>query len=403
MKLKPTNTHITLLLLFLSLLPSCKSQQEKPEGIITIDVAAALNNLREFRLSELVESIEYVKLETRPECLVSAASRAIGKKYIVLLNSQPRQVMLFDRSGKFIRLIGKIGKGPGEYTYPQSIDLSPDEERILVADGWQRQFMEFSIDGSLLSNQKAPLVLAAGPFYIDQRHIIYMQSHFTDSIHYPRILSMDFDTGETSTLHYSNFKRNPDGYAGYCFADIFNIITNGIVFKEALSDTIFQVSTNLEVKPVFCLNIGSNKAIYPCMTEQEFELYSNAFPNCLTSKFLFVTGTLKGRSHLVFDIASKTTFRLPELKECRGENDYPFGIINDLGGTGPVWFWYDADIRYNAIFDQLQMVDLKELIQTDCFNKAELKTEKYRDQLRKLVEESSENDNPVIRILHLKK
>ena len=90
---------------FLGWLPltSCKHKQET--GLATIDVIAGLKQEKEFRLSELVDSIEYIKLETSKECLVSNASKVIGKKYILLLNHRPQQIMLFDRSGKFLRLI----------------------------------------------------------------------------------------------------------------------------------------------------------------------------------------------------------------------------------------------------------------------------------------------------------
>ena len=120
-------------------------------------------------------------------------------------------------------------------------------------------------------------------------------------------------------------------------------------------------------------------------------------------EFIFLIGDEKERFHLVYNTATKETFRLPKLGECRKEGGYPYGIINDLDGTDPVWFWANVNVRNNQISNLLQIVDLKEKIKTDCFIKSDLKTGKYRDQLRKLVEESEENDNPAVRILWLGK
>jgi hypothetical protein len=392
----------TLLLLILFLVPSCKPTDEKPEGLITINVIPALNNYREFRLSELVESIEYVKLETRPECLVSSAWKVVGEKYIVLLNNQPRQIYLFDRSGKFIRPIGSQGKGPGEYSYPHGIDLSPEEDRILIHDEMGFKIMEFSVDGRLLSSRKIPFGLQEGPFYVDSTTIVYLQGPLMDTVHYPRIVTTGISSGPQNALLYFDFKRYPSNNAGYCLGNDFSHSDQGIIFKDALSDTIYQVSTGLRLKPLIYLNAFATKASYYCMTEPELDALSTVSPDLITSNYVLLIGNDKNeRFHLIHNLLTHETFRLPKISDCKLSSGYDYGIINDLDGTDPVWFFGNGDIRNQAVSQVMQIVSLKELIQTDCFIKAELKTTKYRDQLRKLVEESSENDNPVIRILHL--
>lgn len=368
--------------------------------MVTLDIIPALNHYREFRLSEMVESIEYVKLETRPECLISSASRVIGEKYILLLNSQPPQVLLFDRSGKFIRLIGKIGKGPGEYTYPIRIDLSPDEDRIIVYDMVQRRLLEYSLDGNVLSTPKTPGGVAEGPYYLDQDYIAFMQSPWTDSLHYPRVVAMNLRTGEQKPLWFINYKQNPTEVSGVYLKNDFYRTDEGIIFKDALCDTIYRLLPDFSVKPVYSLKSFANKPMYYHISDQEFDALGDVSLSCFTPQFLFFIGDYKERFHLIYNSTRTEVFRLPKVKKCLGEDDYSYGIVNDLDGTGPFWFW-SGNIRNNTTSNQFQIVDLKELIKTDCFTKADLKTNWYRDQLKKLVEESSENDNPILRIMHL--
>ena len=53
---------------------------------------------------------------------------------IVLENGGPsRMIREFDASGQFIRELGGIGEGPGEFTYPQAMALAPDG-RLFVLD-----------------------------------------------------------------------------------------------------------------------------------------------------------------------------------------------------------------------------------------------------------------------------
>jgi len=70
----------------------------------------------DLQLSDIVESIEYVPLETSSYCLLKTITPhhfVLTENYI-LINNQ-KAIYLFNRSGKFIAQIGRIGQGPGEY------------------------------------------------------------------------------------------------------------------------------------------------------------------------------------------------------------------------------------------------------------------------------------------------
>lgn len=280
--MKPIFTFLTFLTLFtLSLIfPSCHTRKTPQTGPVTLDIISALKNEKELRLSELVDSIEYIKLETRPECLISNATRVIGEKFIILLNHQPAQVLLFDRSGRFIRPVGRVGKGPGEYSHPNQIDLSLDEKRILVADGWPSMFQEFSVDGSLISSQKAPQTREGGPFYLEHRTVVFTQTPFSDSVNHPRVLSMNLDTGETRILYSSDYKRNPERNAGYCLSNDFYSINGQVIFKDGLCDTVYKINPEFKVQPMFNLDIGKNTAQYICMSEVELDSYDHVAYSC---------------------------------------------------------------------------------------------------------------------------
>ncbi|MFA6126722.1 MAG: 6-bladed beta-propeller [Bacteroidales bacterium] len=398
--MKPLLTFLTFLTL-LTFLNSCQHSDKPVRGLVTLDIIPALSHEKEFRLSDLVDSIEYIKLETRPECLVSNASMVIGKNCILLLNSQPPQVLLFDRNGNFLRPIGKIGKGPGEYIYPNRIDLSPDEQTLIVSDMAQRLFLQYSIDGTFISSHKSDFT-SDGPYFIDANHIAFMQTPFDDSIHYPRVVAMNLATGVQKPLYYINYKRNPGPNTGYCFGSDFFRTDEGIIFKDALCDTIYKVSPDLSVTPVYMLKAFSQKAIYYCMSEQEIDAIGSVSPDFVSSQFVFMIGSRPERFHLVYNTSTKEIFRLSKIKDCKYHGNYDYGIINDLDGTDPVWFWGGSYARDNRFTNLLQVFDLKEKIKTGCFTQAELKINRYRDELKKLVATATENDNPIIRIMHLK-
>jgi hypothetical protein len=400
--MKPFTTITTAFFLLLAALPSCKAPEPAAREMITIDVIPALNKYREFRLSEMVESIEYIKLETRPECLVSEATMVVGEKCIVLLNHRPSQVYLFDRNGKFLRPVGKVGKGPGEYSWPDWIDLNPDENRILVNDLETRKVLEYSLEGTLLTSLKLTNFSHKGPVYLNSETVVFVQAPLHDTTHYPRLVALNLKTGIQKPLIWFDYTYNSTPGAGYCYGNDFFRTDDGVLFKDALCDTVYKISPEVTVKPFEVLKAFPIRAQYYCMTEEELDLYSDVSVDLCYPPFTFLIGNNRDRFHMVHNSLTGEAYALPKLTKCKFSDTYEYGIINDMDGSKPLWFFGNGTIREQAITNLMQMVDLKELIQTDCFNQAALKTEKYRDQLRKLVEESSEMDNPIIRIMHLK-
>jgi hypothetical protein len=83
----------------------------------------------------------------------------VGKDGTVyILDWKDSNVKVFDARGKFLRVFGKKGQGPGELNQPQGIIITPENE-ILVVDGLNQRFAVFSLEGKFLRNistAKAP-------------------------------------------------------------------------------------------------------------------------------------------------------------------------------------------------------------------------------------------------------
>ncbi len=69
-----------------------------------------------YSLDSLVESISYVRLETRSECLLGDIDKIIATPAVLfILDKRNSSVLRFDKMGKFLGRIGGQGRGPGEY------------------------------------------------------------------------------------------------------------------------------------------------------------------------------------------------------------------------------------------------------------------------------------------------
>lgn len=74
---------------------------------------------------------------------------------IYILEENGRCIKIFDNSGKFLKQIGRKGKGPGEFTTVTSLGLD-NKNNIYVADIGSGRITKLSPDGKYISTIQAP-------------------------------------------------------------------------------------------------------------------------------------------------------------------------------------------------------------------------------------------------------
>ena len=109
--MKPISLILTILF-FLML--SCNSKKNNIESIRTIDFNSSnFTELENVLFDTLVSDLEYVLLETTPECLVSNIGGITVTETEILIFGRTG-IFVFNREGKFTRQLGSTGRGPEE-------------------------------------------------------------------------------------------------------------------------------------------------------------------------------------------------------------------------------------------------------------------------------------------------
>ena len=125
---------VVFLLLVLLCLYACEKEKESlsVDGLV-IDLTTAIH--KPIFYSDVFDKIEYIKLETTPDCLIESNSYVhLTDKYIVAFYHKSQSAYLFDRkTGKFIKQIGRMGQGPNEYNV-LSVPIFDESESILYFD-----------------------------------------------------------------------------------------------------------------------------------------------------------------------------------------------------------------------------------------------------------------------------
>jgi len=129
------NEYKRICLLFSLFLMSCSNQQSQKDlqmigDYFTIDLDGEKETSIPF--SSYFKSVRTIILETGDDCLIGKIDELqVFDDYIFILDSnKAKGLFIFDKEGKFIRKIGNIGRGPGEYV--ELLDFTYDVKNCIV-------------------------------------------------------------------------------------------------------------------------------------------------------------------------------------------------------------------------------------------------------------------------------
>ena len=120
------------------LLASCSGQDKSVtvsdrngHPLLVMNIKNIRDSIR-IKLSDLATGLRFIRLETKPECLISGATYYITGKYI--LARTKTGILQFDATGRFIRTLVSRGQGPMEYTTAEWV-FDEVNEKMILADG----------------------------------------------------------------------------------------------------------------------------------------------------------------------------------------------------------------------------------------------------------------------------
>ena len=113
----------------------------------------------EINLSEIADSVLYIKLQTNAESVMGRLfSLTIKDKYIYVVDKSQQILFVFDRTGKYISKLDKRGKAPDEYMHMGGVFIDDNEEYIELLDNSRNSaILKYSnIEFKLLNKSPLP-------------------------------------------------------------------------------------------------------------------------------------------------------------------------------------------------------------------------------------------------------
>ena len=257
------HTIIRLLVLFCAgiLVVSCREQKKSASTGSDVKEVTFKEAPKDFLIASSFKNIHMIQLEATEESLISDIKRVVdvdGKVYVL---TRTNEIYCFDRAtGKYIRTIGRLGEGPGEYVSAMDICYDEKEKCICVVDYYKSAIHNYTLDGKFLGDRKLDEETAEGV-----NLTVYADCAPDGNM----LLSLCMPPQKPSR-DYVYMMLRPDGTS--TGVDVFSPVRSkiaqvevsrhpiaksedGLRFFKFMNDTIFTLSGD-EVVPFCKLNLG---------------------------------------------------------------------------------------------------------------------------------------------------
>lgn len=375
----------SVLVLFTFIFFSCNSQHTTNEDVIRV----SFTKTDAIPASDLLETT-FLKLSTSDSCLIGKVNQLeeINGQYLILDGTIAQRLYLFDKNGKFLRQIGRFGMGPGEYITPISFTINKEKKLLSVIDMEAEKMLYYDLyTFQFLSEQHLPFSTTKMEWLTNDLLAWYSKGTGIDGDNSYIILT---DTTYQIKKRFLD-QEFPTGYhigstsGMYRFSEIMSVY-------QIFIPNIYRISKD-SVRLAYELSFGRNETPPIDFLKKSAGKNGNYIPALKESSYLVSYSVYENEDFMIVPHSAEKTmfYGIYDKKNDKSYNFTQKQLEKDLGVgsfTNPVG--KDDNNAFVSLLRPGLMFQLKE------------KGVVLNEQLEKLVNESQEEDNPILLIYRLK-
>lgn len=322
----------------------------------TIDFEQAAKTEKEFLISSVVDTIEYIVLET-PRSLVIANIRLVVSFNEYLFVRSQGCIYQFLKNGQYVRQIGRQGQGPGEYIVAGNVFIDELNNEIVVCSD---KLLFYSMEGDFLRSQ---VIQAMGGAFSDS--VLWIGTYGS-----PGECCLAYSVtsiGDTMTcIPNGNFgKSSLNGRLKYLFSskmtNEFYKNNGNLFFKGGINnDSIWQLSAH-QVEPHVYINLGKYKLPFEYSMEYSYEINQREI---YMNDYWYVPIVTEDDNFFYFRAEKwgygESKYLIHDKKTNKGfcvKNGDEKGITDDILGGPPIHFFWASDDCYISVVEPVDLLD----------------------------------------------
>lgn len=382
----------SLLIATLFALAGCGDSKPPTEDLITVDVTANYPK-KELVLQDFMD-VEYIPLETKEDFITMGWLHSVGKKVIIVRNRNRNtdgDIFIFDRNGKGVRKINRLGQGGEEYQFLLGITLDEDNDEIFVNDHWTGKIFVYDLFGKFKRSFKHQRGWYGMDIYNFDRDNLICHANNIDKENSNAFLVISKQDGSiTKEISIPNKKKvtslvfsADSSYVMPIRNRTFVPQSDGWMLMEDASDTIYTIRTDYSMTPLIVRT--------PPIESMKPGVF--LYPAVLTDRYCFMQ-TVKAE----WDWVANTGHKRTDLMYDKQENAiYEYVVHNaDFTNAEPGSLIVSEITFGNDEIALVQKLEAYELV--EAYEKGKLK-----GKLKEIAAGLNEESNPVIMLIKYKK
>jgi hypothetical protein len=270
MKCLSSQAYLTFTMIVLCLVMfGCQSrhtdtaiESSEPDPFFTISFAEIIKSKSEVSVSAIAESVEYIPLEnTSQSMLGNVMDIQLTPEYIFIRHNGSRLLTQFGRDGKFIRHIGKEGRGPKEYGLMRKFSIDEANRLIYIHTNWTHKIMVYNFDGDFIkslqfgSSGRGLITWSRDSFLVS-----FSEPHNGDEPYTFIETNFQGDTIQTINNHiYWDETERSSFIVSYWGRNEYYRVDGRLHMKGWYNDTVYTYNTENRLIPKFFIDMKHHK------------------------------------------------------------------------------------------------------------------------------------------------
>ncbi len=251
---------------------SCLTSKEETTTPIDRIRTVYLDMPREegIKASTVFKSVRPIILETREDVLIGyVRDTYITDKYIIVHDNSPDAIFVFDLEGRFLRKIGSVGSGPGDYTRISDFAVDKERNELYILDSSKQRIIKYNI----LSGE---FILSISPKKLqDPKHIQYANNSLYIDSNYKTneqklVYKINMENGEDiqswldADVYNAGWMQGTGGYYSFFSCKNTNQVRYAGMFMDTVMTIVNDVATPfLTVKSERWVSLEQLQRVYP--------------------------------------------------------------------------------------------------------------------------------------------
>jgi hypothetical protein len=176
-------------------------------------------------------------------------------------------LLVFDRTGAFVRKIGKKGRGPGEYGRLWDFDV--DSEHIYLYD-YRQKISKYDLQGNFIESKRPPFHLSGFKILKNQKYLFAPEENNSDKYRY-QIIRTDSAFNVEASFFPFPFEHD-ERIASFHRDNILQTVDGVIFYSKLHTDTIYSFSNEGDFIGGVLFDFGQKTL--PARYRQDYEEFS---------------------------------------------------------------------------------------------------------------------------------